>query len=427
MSIKQKNLERPHHNSPFKGLGGLLLLILFTMPVFAQSPRIQTGVEVLNSQNFKILQGKRVGLITNPTGVDNNLKSTIDILHEAPNVNLVALFGPEHGVRGNAHAGDKVDDITDPKTGLPVYSLYGSTRKAKPEMLKGIDILVYDIQDIGCRSFTYISTMGLAMQACAENNIEFVVLDRPNPLGGLKVEGNYAEDGFISFVSQFKIQYVYGLTPGELAQMLNGEPSLGNKPCKLSVVKMKGWKRKMTYDQTGLQWVLSSPHIPTAETSFFYPVSGILGELYYMSIGVGYTLPFRMFGAEWINATELTDALNALNLPGIIFRPLYAKPYYSVSQGKQIEGVEVHIMNYEKANLSEIQFYVMQEVASLYPEHDVLKNAGENRFGMFDKVCGTDQIRTLFSKRNRWEDAKAYWDKDVESWKKLAKKYWFYK
>ena len=190
---------------------------------------------------------------------------------------------------------------------------------------------------------------------------------------------------------------------------------------------MKSWKRKMTYDQTGLQWVLSSPHIPTAETSFFYPVSGILGELYYMSIGVGYTLPFRMFGAEWINATEMTDALNALNLPGIIFRPLYAKPYYSVSQGKQIEGVEVHLMNYEKANLSEIQFYVMQEVARLYPEHDVLKNASEDRFGMFDKVCGTDQIRTLFSKHNLWEDAKEYWNKDVEDFKRWSKRYWLYR
>ncbi len=395
--------------------------------VEAQKPAVKTGIEVLKESKFKILEGKRVGLITNPTGVDNELKSTIDVLHEAPNVNLVALFGPEHGVRGDAHAGDKVADLTDSKTGLKVHSLYGKTRKATPQMLKGIDVLVYDIQDIGCRSFTYISTMGLAMQAAAEMGIEFVVLDRPNPLGGLKVEGNYAEKGYISFVSQFKIPYVYGLTAGELAQMLNNESSLGNKSCKLHVVEMKGWRRKMTYDDTGLHWVLSSPHIPVASTSLFYPVSGILGELYYMSIGVGYTLPFRIFAAEWIKADELSAALNDLQLPGVHFRPLYAKPYYSVSSGKHIQGVEVHFTDYEKAHLSEIQFYVMQEIARLYPKHDVLKNADKKRFDMFDKVCGSNQIRILFSKNMRWEDAKPYWDKDVEAFKKLSKKYYLYK
>ena len=222
----------------------------------AQSIRIKTGIEVLKSQNFKCLEGKRVGLITNPTGVDNQLRSTIDILHEASNVNLVALYGPEHGVRGDVHAGDHVTDIKDASTGLPVYSLYGKTRKATPEMLKDIDVLVYDIQDIGCRSFTYISTMGLAMEAAAENDKELIILDRPNPVGGLKIEGNLTEDDCISFVSQFKIPYVYGLTCGELALMLNGERMLkGGKQCKLQVVRMKGWKRKMDYTQTGLQWI----------------------------------------------------------------------------------------------------------------------------------------------------------------------------
>lgn len=207
-------------------------LCFLSLSAHAQKIKIRTGIEILKEQKFKCLEGKRVGLITNPTGVDNNLKSTIDILHEAPNVQLVALFGPEHGVRGDVHAGDKVDNSADASTGLPVYSLYGKTRKATPDMLKGIDVLVYDIQDIGCRSFTYISTMGLAMEAAAENNIEFVVLDRPNPVGGLKIEGNLVEDNYISFVSQFKIPYLYGLTCGELALMLNGEKML-NKQCKL--------------------------------------------------------------------------------------------------------------------------------------------------------------------------------------------------
>ena len=172
------------------------------------------GIETLRDSSFKQLQGKRVGLITNPTGVDRNLRSTIDILHEAPGVELVALYGPEHGVRGDVHAGDKVESSIDPATGVKVYSLYGATQKPTSEMLEGVDVLVYDIQDIGCRSFTYISTMGKAMEACIENDIEFMVLDRPNPLGGNKVEGCIVEDGFTSFVSQYPIPYVYGLTPG---------------------------------------------------------------------------------------------------------------------------------------------------------------------------------------------------------------------
>ncbi len=402
------------------------MIPFFAGTSFAQKIRIQTGIEVLKNSNFKILEGKRVGLITNPTGVDNQLKSTIDILHEAPNVNLVALFGPEHGVRGDVHAGDHVDNSSDPTTGLPVGSLYGKTRKATPDMLKGIDVLVYDIQDIGCRSFTYISTMGLAMEAAAENNIEFVVLDRPNPLGGLKVEGNLAEDGYISFVSQFKIPYLYGLTCGELAQMLNEENMLA-KQCKLTVVKMKGWKRKMDYTQTGLQWIPSSPHIPHAHSAFFYPVSGIVGELGYLSIGVGYTIPFQMFAADWIKAEEFASALNNLHLPGVHFRPMHLKPFYSVGAGTQMQGVQVHLTDYQKANLSEIQFYVMQVIAQLYPDKAVFANANEKRFDMFDKVSGSNQIRLLFAKNNRFEDMQAYWNKDVEAFKKLSKKYYLYK
>ena len=404
----------------------LAMIPFFAGTAFAQKIRIQTGIEVLKNSNFKLLEGKRVGLITNPTGVDNQLKSTIDILHEAPNVNLVALFGPEHGVRGDVHAGDHVDNSSDPTTGLPVGSLYGKTRKATPDMLKGIDGLVYDIQDIGCRSFTYISTMGLAMEAAAENNIEFVVLDRPNPLGGLKVEGNLAEDGYISFVSQFKIPYLYGLTCGELAQMLNEENMLA-KQCKLTVVKMKGWKRKMDYTQTGLQWIPSSPHIPHAHSAFFYPVSGIVGELGYLSIGVGYTIPFQMFAADWIKAEEFASALNNLHLPGVHFRPMHLKPFYSVGVGTQMQGVQVHLTDYQKANLSEIQFYVMQVIAQLYPDKAVFANANEKRFDMFDKVSGSNQIRLLFAKNNRFEDIQAYWNKDVEAFKKLSKKYYLYK
>ncbi len=393
---------------------------------FAQKIKIKTGVEVLKETGFKVLQGKQVGLITNPTGVDNCLKSTIDILHEAQDVHLVALYGPEHGVRGDVYAGDKVDTFTDPNTGVPVYSLYGSTRKPTPEMLEGVDALVYDIQDIGCRSYTYISTMYLAMQAAAGNDIEFIVLDRPNPLGGLKVEGCLVEEGFFSFVSQLKVPYVYGLTCGELAMLINSE-FMGDRPCKLTVVKMKKWRRKMTFDDTGLPWVPASPHIPFAHSAYFYPVSGILGELGYVSIGVGYTLPFEIFAAEWIDAEQFAKALNVKQLPGIVFRPIHLKPYYSVGQGKNLHGVQVYLRDFNKARLSDVQFHVMEVAAQLYPDKKVFDHADENRFGMFDKVCGTDFIRKEFSKNHRFADIQSYWTKDEESFGKLAKKYYLYR
>ncbi|HXL00241.1 MAG TPA: DUF1343 domain-containing protein [Dysgonamonadaceae bacterium] len=399
---------------------------LITTASFAQKIKVKTGIEVLKENGFKVLQGKRVGLITNPTGVDNQLKSTIDILHEAQGVNLVALYGPEHGVRGDVYAGDKVDTFTDPNTGVPVYSLYGSTRKPTQEMLEGVDALVYDIQDIGCRSYTYISTMYLAMQAAAENGIEFIVLDRPNPLGGLKVEGCLVEEGFFSFVSQLKVPYVYGLTCGELATLINNE-FMGNKPCKLTVVKMKKWRRKMAFDDTGLPWVPASPHIPFVHSAYFYPVSGILGELGYMSIGVGYTLPFEIFAAEWIDAEQFAKALNAKQLPGIVFRPIHLKPYYSVGQGKNLHGVQVYLRDFKKARLSDVQFHVMEVAAQLYPDKKVFDCADESRFGMFDKVCGTDFIRKEFSKNHRFADIQSYWTKDEESFSKQAKKYYLYR
>ena len=400
------------------------------MTVVAQAGkiRVQTGIEVLKEQHFRPLQGKRVGLITNPTGVDNMLRSTVDLLYEAPGVELVALFGPEHGVRGNMHAGDHVQDNCDVITGVPVYSLFGTSRKPTKDMLQGIDVLVYDIQDIGCRSFTYISTMGLAMEAAAEAGIEFMVLDRPNPLGGRKVEGCLTEPDCVSFVSQFPIPYVYGLTCGELALLLNGEHLLSDsRTCSLSVIKMKGWSRNMTYADTGLQWVPPSPHIPQPCSAVGYPVSGIMGEFSYMSIGVGYTLPFQMFAAPWVDADKLADAMNALKLPGIVFRPIYAKPFYAAMQGEQVQGIQVYFMDYARAPLTSIQFLVAQEVARLWPEHALFRVAEENRLRMFDVVCGSREIRKRFAARHIWEDVRPYWEKDVDAFRQISKKYYLYK
>lgn len=404
------------------------LLGIMSLSTTAKAPKVLTGIDMLERQNFKPLQGKRIGLITNPTGVNRYLKSTIDILHDAPNVQLVALYGPEHGVRGDIYAGAKVQDQKDEKTGLPIFSLYGKTRKATKEMLRGIDALVYDIQDIGSRSFTFISTMGLAMEAAAENGIELIVLDRPNPLGGLHVEGNVVEDDCVSFVSQFRIPYIYGLTCGELAKMLNGERMLANGvQCKLTVIKMKGWKRKMTFADTGLPWIASSPHIPQALTAWYYPTTGIVGELGYLSIGVGYTLPFQLFAASWIDAEELANAMNAQQMPGVTFRPIHLRPFYSTGKGEQLQGIQIHITNYKTVQLTPIQFVLMQEIARLYPEHSVMEHANQQRFSMFDKVCGSKQIRQRFMLRNQWSDIESYWNKDVKPFKILSKKYYLYR
>lgn len=404
-----------------------ILFITLTLTACGQSAQVITGIENLKESNFKILEGKKVGLITNPTGVDFKLKSTIDILYEAKNVNLVALFGPEHGVRGDYAAGDKIETYIDSQTNLPVYSLYGNTRKPTTEMLKGIDVLVYDIQDIGCRSYTYISTMGLAMESAAENNIEFVVLDRPNPLGGLKVEGNLVEDGYYSFVSQFKIPYVYGLTCGELAKMLNEERMLnGGKKCRLIVVPMKNWKREMLFKETGLEWVLTSPHVPHEYSPQYYVSTGVMGELGIVSEGIGYTLPFQVFAAEWINANVLAEKMNSLNLDGVIFRPITIKPYYGGDVNKELHGVQIHILNSNKVNLMSLQFLFMQINNELYPDHNPFKMAERAALNMFDKVTGTSKIRELFVKRMKYDDIKDYLEKDIEKFKDVSKKYYIY-
>ena len=398
---------------------------LLTLGCHAEA-KVKTGIEVLVSQQFAPLKGKRVGLITNPTGVDSNLRPTIDILHEAPGVDLVALYAPEHGVRGNIYAGDKVSNSRDAKTGLPVYSLYGKSRKPTAEMLRGIDVLVYDIQDIGCRSFTYISTMGLAMQAAAEQGIEFMVLDRPNPLGGNRVEGCPVETGYTSFVSQYPIPYIYGLTCGELARLLNGEGMIGAKPCKLTVIEMEGWNRNMDFADTGLPWVAPSPHIPQAISAYYYPMSGIAGELGTLSIGVGYTLPFELFGATWVDADALAERLNTLGLEGVAFRPIHYTPFYGAQQGNRLQGVQVHLTDRKAARLTEIQFYVMQEMAALYPSHKPFATAGESSLNMVDKVCGTNKIRQQFTRRYRWDDARPYWEKGVKEFKQKSQSYYIY-
>ena len=395
-------------------------------------PAVKTGIEVLRERGFEGLQGRRVGLVTNPSGVDRHLNSTIDILYNAQGVELVALYGPEHGVRGDVYAGGKVSDTVDAATGLPVYSLYGATRKPTPEMLEGIDVMVYDIQDVGARSYTFISTLGLVMEACAEKGIEVMVLDRPNPLGGKKIEGCYVEKPFNSFVSQYRIPYIYGLTVGELAMLINEEGlnrgQLGDQApskCSLTVVPMEGWTRDMLYEDTGLPWVLPSPNIPFKDSPLYYVSSGICGELYgFLNIGVGYTLPFQVFGAPWIDPVALKEKLDSYRLPGVSFRTIYYTPISGSLKGQLTAGVQFFFTDYGKARLTELQFYVMQALAELYPDRKAFDEA--DGVGLFDKVCGTDYVREVFSKGYNFADIKEYWRKDEKSFRELSQKYHLY-
>ncbi len=396
------------------------------------APLVRTGIEVLRDRGFDILRGKRVGLVTNPSGIDSNLNSTIDILYDAEGVELVALYGPEHGVRGDQYAGDKVSDEIDPATGLPVHSLYGATRKPTPGMLEGIDVMVYDIQDVGVRSYTFISTLGLVMEACGEAGIEVVVLDRPNPLGGLKVEGPLVRDGFHSFVSQYKIPYIYGLTVGELALMLNGENlNCGQQGrqepshCRLTVVPMEGWRRDMLYGETRLPWVLPSPNIPFCDTPQYYASAGIAGDLAgYLQIGVGYTLPFHVFAAPWIDPVALKAELDSYELPGVEFRTIVYKPFSGSQAGKIVKGVQYFFTDYGKAALTEVQFHVLQALARLYPSHRPFETA--TSVGSFDKVCGSDYVRKTFGERYDFADIADYWRGDAGKFSEMSKKYWIY-
>ena len=419
-----------------KRLFVLLLCVAGSMflntDAYASDPVVKTGIEVLRDRGFDVLKGKRVGLVTNPSGVDRNLCSTVDILFNAPEVNLVALYGPEHGVRGDVYAGGKISDTVDETTGLPVFSLYGATRKPTQEMLKGVDVMVYDIQDVGVRSYTFISTLGLVMEACSEAGVEVVVLDRPNPLGGNKIEGCLVEQPFNSFVSQYRIPYVYGLTVGELAVMINEEGlNRGQKGdqepvrCDLTVVPMKGWKRDMVYEDTKLPWVLPSPNIPFKDSPMYYAAAGVCGELYgFLNIGVGYTLPFQLFGATWIEPDALKARLDSYNLPGVEFRTIWYKPISGSLKGQLVKGLQYFFTDFEAARITETQFHVMQAIAELYPDKKPFEVA--DGVGLFDKVCGTDWIRNAFSKTYRFDTIKDYWRKDEKDFRTLSKKYHMY-
>lgn len=328
-----------------------------------ETPDVELGVERLLA-NPEILKGRRVGLITNPTGVDSAMRSIVDRFNTAEDFELTALYGPEHGVRGDAQAGSDVAFYTDEATGLPVFSLYGETRKPTAEMLKDVDVLVFDIQDVGTRFYTYISTMAYAMEAARDNRIPFVVLDRPNPQGGLRVDGPVLEPEYASFVGLYPIPLKHGMTVGELALLFNGEYRIG---ADLEVVRMKGWKRKMLYGDTGLPFVMPSPNIPTTDTVHVYPATALF-EGTNFSEGRGTTKPFQLVGAPYADAAEYARELNALGLPGVMFRAASFTPSFSKHAGSLSHGVEVHVMDTGRFEAVKTGIAMLKTAHDLYPQ-----------------------------------------------------------
>ena len=403
------------------------LLLAGCAPVQTDTGKFKLGNEVLVETQFKALAGKRVGLITNPSGVNRNLDTTIEVLRNAPGVKLVALFAPEHGVYGDVPAGDKVETRTDARTGLTVCSLYPK-HKPTPDMLKGIDAVVYDLQDTGCRSYTFITTMGEAMEACGEAGVEFVVLDRPNPLGGVRVEGVGVEDKFRSAVSRWDVAYVYGMTCGELARMINGEGWI-KKPCKLTVVPLKGWKRTMVWRDTGLPWVPTSPHVPHGESPLFQVATGMIGELSgkAVSTGIGYTLPFQCLAAPGVDMHKLAETLNAYKIPGVRFQPITFKPYYFGFENSIVSGVQIFFTDPAHAPLTAINFYGLEALKTVAGRDIFHESVKANRgFAMFDKVNGTDATRKALQEGKTAAAIVASWKPAEDAFRKQREKYLLY-
>ncbi|MCK1993624.1 DUF1343 domain-containing protein [Peribacillus muralis] len=380
--------------------------------------KVSPGIEVLLKDDKNVLSGKKVGLITNPTGIDSELTSIVDLLHDDPDIQLTALFGPEHGVRGDAQAGASVEFYIDEKTGLPVYSLYGKTKKPTPEMLKDVEVLVFDIQDVGTRFYTYIYTMAYAMEAAKENDIPFIVLDRPNPQGGVSVEGPILEPEFSSFVGMYPIPLKHGMTVGELATLFNKQFKIG---ADLKVIKMKGWKRDMDYDDTGLPFVLPSPNIPTVSTTFVYPATGLI-EGTNVSEGRGTTKPFELIGAPYINSDELAGKLNALRLPGVKFRAASFTPTFSKHAGKLSHGVEIYVSDRKKFKALPTGLHIIKTIHDLYPNDFEFLQANN-----FSLLIGNGWVRGKIEDGASVNEIMKEYEDDLDAFKKVRKKYLLYR
>lgn len=366
-----------------------ILSCFFFIPLVA----IELGVEQLFTPKYvHLLKNKKVGLITNHTAIDSKGILTEQLFKQnakSYSYTVTALFAPEHGLLGLQHAEENVLKTID-KDQIPIYSLHGITRRLTSDMLQDVNLLIFDIQDLGSRSYTYCTTLFYAMEEAVKFNIPVLVLDRPNPLGGLMIDGPILQEQWRSFVGYIDVPYCHGLTIGELAQYFNGIYKIN---CNLTVIPMKDWKRNMTFADTGLMWIPTSPHIPEAQTAFYYPTTGLLGELQLVNIGVGYSLPFKVVGAPWINAQHFANQLNAQNFPGVYFHPFHFRPFFGRFSKQDCHGVLIFITDERLYLPVSTQYLLIGLLKSLYPkEFNAALKASSQRAEMFNKVNGTSEV-----------------------------------
>jgi len=398
---------------------------------------VMLGIDVLESQGFAALRGKRIGLLTHPAGVNRRGESTIDVLRRAPGVQLVALFGPEHGIDGTIKAAVNIDHGTDARTGLPVYSLHGAHRKPTPAMLKGLDALVVDLQDIGTRSYTFISAMLYTMAACFENNVELIVLDRPNPLGGLKVDGPPLDAQWKSYVGAFRVPYVHGLTIGELARMAKESPGVMRVPNalnvseenrlrgRLTIIPMRGWTRSMRWPETGLKWIPTSPYIQDFAAVIGYPMTGLGSELGQFSHGFpGPRYPFRGIAHPRIKDDVLEKELRALNLPGLNYRRISVPG----RNGKPVTGLYVEVTDYDDWRPTELNFHLMRLACKYEPANPfAAANAADTRRFLIH-MGSTDFFNALKRDGARTDVAGFIrdWEARAKVYQQQTRKFWLY-
>jgi uncharacterized protein YbbC (DUF1343 family) len=365
-----------------KNLVPAILFWILVLGTLRAGATVLLGIDVLEQQDFDVLRGHRIGLITNQTGVNSEGTKTRVILAHAPGVKLVALFTPEHGLDGTEMAGRYVSSRRDPLTGRMAFSLYGPTRKPTPQMLAGIDMLVFDMQDIGCRSYTYVSTLVMCMEAAGEKGIPIVVLDRPNPLGGVRIEGPGMEDRWKSFIGELPVPYVHGMTVGELARMANGRGWV-QPHCRLIVIQMRGWDRQMAWEDTGLRWIRPSPNIPYDSSPMYYVATGMIGELAGMETGVGTSHAFQVAAAGHATVDNVMRSMERMRAEGVSYAPYV--------EGR-FEGVRLRIEPHPDANLTAIGVYLLAGLdADRRP--DIFEVSSGDKLEMFYKSYGSSDIR----------------------------------
>lgn len=401
----------------------MIFFVSISLLIAAPVKKVKAGADILFEKRTELIDGKRVALITNHTAMLSNGLHLADALSQYKKTSLIVLFGPEHGIRGDAPDGRTIHDTTDEKTGVPIYSLYGKIQKPTPEMLKDVDVIIFDIQDVGARFYTFISTMFLGMEAAAERDIHFVVLDRPNPITGIDVEGPIRVDSLKTFVGWVPIPISHGMTVGELAVMANVSGWLKDKkPAKLSVVKMEGWKRTMWYEQTALTWIKPSPNMATVNTAVVYPGMCLI-EGINVSEGRGTERPFETVGAPWIDGTRLSTSLNAKKLPGVKFEPVSfipkeipgvaSNPKY---KGKECGGVLITVTDRKKFEAVKTGITVVHTIHSLYKDSLVFRERG------FDRLAGTPVIREMIQQGRTVQEIGAVWSKELKEFIELRKK-----